>query len=66
MEDETTERVEMLSSGEKQREIAHHYKRKVMLGAAQRRLDMAESSLETQAIDLRKKQANVNRNPQKN
>lgn len=37
-----------------------------MLGAAQRRLDMAESSLETQAIDLRKKQANVNRNPQKN
>ena len=37
---------------------------KVVLGAAQRRRDVAESSLETWAIDLRKKQANVNRNPQ--
>lgn len=38
---------------------------KVVLGAAQRRRDVAESSLETWAIDLRKTQPNVNRNPQK-
>ena len=65
IEVETTERLETLSSGEKQREIANHYEMKVVLGAAQRRRDMAESSLETWAVDLRKKQANVNRNPQK-